>query len=61
MRSDLIGVVARFGTAKRLVFEEVDLKHLILLRGKLLITYDYLETPSIFLAYQCYVSFLAHF
>ena len=27
MHLDLIGVVARFGTAKRLVFEGVDFKH----------------------------------
>ena len=46
MRSDLIGVVARFGTAKRLVLEEVCLKHLVPSQAKLSTTYyDYLQSP----------------
>ena len=57
MHSDLIGVVARFETTKRLVFGEVDLKLLVLSQVKLLAT-RLSRQPTIFSSvYQCYVPF----
>ena len=57
MHSDLIGVVARFETTKRLVFGEVDLKLLVLSQVKLLTT-RLSRQPTIFSSvYQCYVPF----
>ena len=56
MRSDLIGDVARFGTAKCLVFEEVDLKHLILSIASEIISYILWlseERTIFFFACQC--------
>ena len=46
MRPDLNSVVARLERAKRLMFEEEDLKHLGLSRAKLLTTYcDHKKNP----------------
>ena len=64
MRSELIGVVARFRKAKRRVFEEVDLKHLILSQAKLLTTcFDYLQRLSFYLLHisAMFFPFLARF
>ena len=57
MHSDLIGVVARFETTKRLAFGEVDLKLLVLSQVKLWTTW-LSRQPAIFSSvYQCYIPF----